>query len=180
MTIVRTSLHTVESARRHRYEPGGNVAATNVQDAIEELDAEKFTPTAQSANTVYAGPSSGAAALPTFRVIVKADLPNILTTEPAQSTSLTLTSSVTAAAIDTSGGAVSCTLPLASDWKAANPFEKFLAIGDRTGQAGTNNITPVLAGSDTFRSGVTPKVNGAFGWIRLAPVRALTGWDVLN
>jgi hypothetical protein len=37
MTIVRTSLHTSESARRIRFEPGGGIVATNVQEAIEEV-----------------------------------------------------------------------------------------------------------------------------------------------
>lgn len=36
MTIVRTSLSMVESARRERFEPAANIAATNVQKAIEE------------------------------------------------------------------------------------------------------------------------------------------------
>lgn len=45
MTVVRTSLSTSESARRERFEPAANIAATNVQKAIEELDAEKVNVT---------------------------------------------------------------------------------------------------------------------------------------
>ncbi len=55
MTIVRTSLHTVESARRERFEPAGNIASTNVQKAIQELDSEKVAVTDITAWTTVAG-----------------------------------------------------------------------------------------------------------------------------
>ena len=41
----------------------------------------------QSANTVFAGPSSGAAATPTFRSLVTADLPSTVLSGPGSSTS---------------------------------------------------------------------------------------------
>jgi len=39
VTIVRTSLHTVESARRLRFEPASDITATDVQEAIEGVRA---------------------------------------------------------------------------------------------------------------------------------------------
>jgi hypothetical protein len=40
MTIIRTSLGTIESARRTRFEPNSGIAATDVQKAIEEVRAD--------------------------------------------------------------------------------------------------------------------------------------------
>lgn len=102
MTIVRNQLATVESARRERVEPTGGITATNTQKALEGLDTGTLksltltvpaelsvtgSPTSgnnptiaiskatQTANLLYAGPSSGAAAAPTFRAMVSADIP---------------------------------------------------------------------------------------------------------
>jgi hypothetical protein len=43
------------------------------RDATTQLPTEEAP--AQSANTVYAGPTSGSAAAPTFRALVAADIP---------------------------------------------------------------------------------------------------------
>lgn len=56
----------------------------------------------QAANLVYAGPTSGAAAVPTFRALVAADLPNVVTAQACQGR-LTLTSGVAVTSADVTG-----------------------------------------------------------------------------
>ena len=56
------------------YSPAGK-AATNAADAYQKTNT--YPTTTQTSNTVYAGPTSGSAATPTFRAIVTNDLPPI-------------------------------------------------------------------------------------------------------
>ena len=48
-------------------------------DVLLGLTAQQLTLDAQNANLIFAGPSSGGAADPTFRSLVDADIPNVLT-----------------------------------------------------------------------------------------------------
>lgn len=98
---------------------------------------------------------------------------------PAQASTIAAAASDVGLEVDTSGGAVTVTLPAVADWVTANPGMLELYIIDRTGNAATNNITPTLAGSDTFVSAVTPKVRSAFGNIRLRPNTASTKWNTV-
>jgi hypothetical protein len=146
MTVVRTTLGLGESARRWRYEPTGNVTATNVQTAIQQVDAGKV------------------AQVGTIRT-------------PASSATIAILPTDIEVGIDTTSTAVSATLPSAAAWAAANPNGLDLSLVDIKGNAGSNNITPTLNGSDVFSyGGVTPVINGNFGVLRLRPTS--TGWYV--
>jgi hypothetical protein len=57
--------------------------AAPVWSALGVIDA------AQTANTVYTGPSSGSAAVPTFRSLVSADIPSVLTITELKANTLT-------------------------------------------------------------------------------------------
>src|ERR1051326_3010925 len=64
--------------------PVGLADPLRLQDATTPLQLQVLTSAANvTSNTVYAGPSSGSATLPTFRSLVSADLPN-----PYSSTSI--------------------------------------------------------------------------------------------
>lgn len=77
---------------------GGSGTVTSVGDlsplftTANQTTTPTFTAIAQNANLVYAGPSTGGAAAPTFRLLVPADIPDIsatyyLTSNPAGYTS---------------------------------------------------------------------------------------------
>lgn len=146
-----TNLTTRESARRERFEPTGNVTATNVQTAIQQVDTEAAGKVAQ-VGTIRK-PASGATIA-------------ILTTDIE-------------VGIDTRSTAVSATLPSAVAWAAANPNGLDLTLVDYFGNASANNITPTLFAGDAFAYGsVTPVVNANFGDLKLRPDPALPGWYV--
>ena len=152
MVQVSTNLTTRESARKQRFEPAGNVTATNVQTAIQQVDAEAAGKQAQV----------GTARLPAAAATI-----NILTSDIE-------------VGIDATGSAVSCPLPSAAAWAAANPNGLELTIFDFKGQAVAHNITPSLNGGDTFVQGAVPVIKTAFGQIKLRPVGSPTvnGWFV--
>jgi len=52
MTIVRTNLGAIESARRVRFEPTGTIASTNVQKAVEEVATDAAALVAAAFNPV--------------------------------------------------------------------------------------------------------------------------------
>lgn len=152
MVQVMTNLTTRESARRERFEPTGNVTATNVQTAIQQVDAEAAGKVAQ-VGTIRLPPSAATIAILTTDIEV---------------------------GLDTRTTAVSATLPSAIAWAAANPNGLPLVLVDINGNAATNNITPTLNGSDTFSYGsVTPIVNSNFGRLELRPSGSpVSGWYV--
>lgn len=149
MPTVRTTLGTQESARRERFEPSGNLSATNVQKAIEELDSEKL-----------------ALITATIR-------------KPGSAASIAILSGDIEVGIDTRSTAVTATLPSAVAWAAANPNGLELVITDYYGNAAANNITPSPFAGDSFAYGsVTPVVTANFGSLKLRPDPALPGWVV--
>lgn len=151
MVQVMTSLTTRESARRERFEPTGNVTATNVQTAIQQVDTEA------AGKVTKVG---------TIRKPVSAATVAILSTDIE-------------VGLDTRTTAVSATLPSAVAWAAANPNGLDLTLVDYFGNAAANAITPSLFAGDAFAyGGVTPVVNANFGGLKLRPDPALPGWYV--
>lgn len=151
MVQVSTNLTTKESARRQRFEPTGNVTATSVQKAIQQVDTEAAGKVTQ-VGTVRK-PASGATIA-------------ILTTDIE-------------VGIDTRSTVVSATLPGAVAWAAANPNGLELVLNDYFGNAAANNITPTLFAGDAFAyGGVVPVINANFGLLRLRPDPSLPGWIV--
>ena len=100
---------------------------------------------------------------------------------PAVAGTVAILTSDVEVAIDTSGGAVTVTLPSAAAWAAANPLGSPLTIQDKNGHAATNHITPTLNGGDTFRGGVTPVVTANYGSLVLRPAgNPVTGWKLVS
>lgn len=152
MTIVRTQLSTVESARRERVEPTGNITATNVQTALQGLD------TAISGKVAQVGTER----------------------QPASAATVAILTTDIEVGLDTRTTAVSATLPSALAWTAANPNGLDLTLIDLFGNASANAITPTLNGADTFFYGsVTPTITSNFGLLKLRPAGSpVTGWYV--
>lgn len=155
MAVVFTNLTTRESARKERFEPttsvGGTISATDVQHAIQQVDAEAASKVAQ---------------VGTIR-------------KPASAPTVVILTSDIEVGLDTRSTAVSATLPSAGAWAAANPNGLELTLGDYYGNALTNNITPTLFAGDAFQyGGVTPKIVSNFGLLKLRPDPALPGWVI--
>lgn len=144
MVQVTTNLTTRESARRTRFEPAGNVSATSVQTAIQQVDAEAAGKQAQV----------GTARL------------------PAAAANVPILTSDIEVGIDATATAVTCPLPSAVAWAAANPNGLELTIFDVKGQAFAHNITPSLNGADIFVQAVVPVIKVTFGLIKLRPIGA--------
>lgn len=103
----------------------------------------------QTANTVFAGPSSGSAAAPTFRALASADLPNPFTVSSKSA-------NFTAAAnflylVNVSGGAVSVQLPAPSSGL-------LFIVKDSTGNANTNNLTLVRNSTEKIEGIAASKI----------------------
>jgi hypothetical protein len=152
MTIVRTQLATVESARRERVEPTGGITATNVQTALQGLDTaigSKLGPVATER-------------------------------QPASAATIAILTTDVEVGIDTRTTAVTANLPSAAAWATANPNGLELTLIDIFGNAAANNITPALNGADTFfYGGVTPIITSNFGLLKLRPAGSpVTGWYV--
>jgi hypothetical protein len=151
MVQVTTNLTTRESARRERFEPTGNVTATNVQTAIQQVDAEAAGKVAQ------------------VGVIRK----------PASAATIAILSSDIEVGIDTRTTAVAADLPSAVAWSAQNPNGLELVLNDYYGNASINAVTPSLFAGDAFAYGtVTPVITANFGLLRLRPDPSLPGWVV--
>lgn len=103
----------------------------------------------QSANLVFAGPASGAAATPTFRSLVSADLPSFYDISTINSnTSGVLRKTYLC---DTSGGAFNLTLP-------TPVLNGYIVVKDRNGTFQTNNLTIVRAGSENIEGLAASKI----------------------
>lgn len=151
MVQVSTNLTTKESARRERFEPSGNVTATSVQTAIQQVDTEAAGKVAK------------------VGVVRK----------PASAATIAILTSDIEVGIDTRTTAVSATLPSAVSWSTANPNGLELVLNDYFGNAAANNITPSVFAGDAFvYGGLTPVINANFGLLRLRPDPSLPGWIV--
>jgi hypothetical protein len=151
MVQVMTNLTTRESARHERFEPTGNVTATNVQTAIQQVDVEAAGKVTQ---------------VGTIR-------------KPASAATIAILATDIEVGLDTRTTAASAALPSAAVWSAANPNGLELVLNDYFGNALTNNITPSLFAGDAFAYGaVTPVVNANFGLLRLRPDPSLPGWVI--
>lgn len=143
MVTVRTELNnTKEAARLERFEPTGNVSATDVQNAIQQVDAE-------AAGKV---PQVGTARLPT------------------NTSSVSILNTDIEVGITTSTQSVTCSLPSVVAWAAANPNGLELTIFDYSNNAQTNNINFALNGSDTVVQGTAPSITANSGLVKLRPI----------
>lgn len=153
MVMVSTNLVTRESARRERFEPTGNVTATNVQAAIQQVDTEAAGKVAQ---------------VGTVR-------------KPASAATVTISNTDIEVGIDTRTTAVTVDLPSVVAWSAQNPNGLELAISDYYGNASANNITPALNGSDAFAgawSAAPPVLKSDSAILKLRPDPAVPAWIV--
>lgn len=147
----------------------------------------------QTANTVWAGPPSGSAATPTFRVLVGTDLPN-----PSSSTLGGIKSAVSVSnqwinSISTSG-VPSLSQPAFTDISGSVASTQVPALtGDTTASAGTTvtttvkvngvaygtspstNTVPVVTGSNTITYETVPVAAGGTGAISLTAHGILLG-----
>lgn len=171
--------------------PAGNISATDVQAALNELDSEKGTVTSvalaapasiltvsgspvttagtltlslatQTANTVWAGPTSGGAATPTFRSLVTADLPAGTGTVTSVAASVPAFLSISGSPITTSGTLAitlsGTALPVANG-----------GTGQTTANAAFNALSPMTTGGDLIYGGAsgvaTRLANGTAGQV---------------
>lgn len=133
----------------------------------------------QSANVVFAGPTSGGAAAPTFRALVNADLSG---TNAALTTAVAIFAGgfgvfrrvpgsypYTVVAGDgwievDSTAARTINLPAASSFSAG----QCLTVLDGNGHAGSNAISVARAGSDTINGSASAQsISSNFGWLEL-------------
>ena len=151
MVLVRTNLTTRESARLERFEPTGNVTATNVQTAIQQVDAEAAGKVTQ---------------VGTVR-------------KPASAATIAILSTDIEVGIDTRSTAVGANLPSIASWAAANPNGLELTLYDYYGNALANNVTPAANGGDTINwGGITPKIVSNFGLLKFRPDTSVNAWMV--
>lgn len=148
MTTVTTQLgRTIESARRERFEPAGTIASTNVQKAIEELDAD-----------IAAIAGSGAAGTQ----VITAGAYVILPTDTFIYVNR--------------AGTVALTMPDSAAWLAADTHGLGipLTIQDISGNANdtTNKITITRAGADTINGLTAVEIVSPFGGYKLRPPAA--------
>ena|ERR1019366_4840345 len=131
--------------------PGVVVATVNSvggKSAANIASATTIILGTESANTVFAGPSSGSAAAPTFRLLLPADIPVNDNLSTIQTTSFSVTNSSTFLTYltDTTGGSFNVTLAAASTFAKGKAFI-FLDVG------GVNEANPLVLirnGSDTI------------------------------
>lgn len=140
MSVVRTDLRdTRQSAREISYSPVAPLTARNVQNAIEQLQAEittgSITPPAIVATAVNFAMSP-----------------------------YTVKSTDYLIEVDTSGGGVTINLALAA---TRNNLE--VEIKDVTGNASTNNISVVAAGAETTDGLATYLIASDFGAYHFKP-----------
>lgn len=166
-----------------------------------------FTSNAQNANTVYAGPTSGGSAVPTFRALTAGDISGVAVTSfqtslaglaPAVATNGTVTLGGTLGA--TSGGTGTITAPTAGQLLVGTsggtytPFTVTVGTGistttgSGTFQINNTGVTSAVAGTGISVSGATGAVtitnNGVISWsggtTGLTPAIASTGAVVLG
>lgn len=105
----------------------------------------------QTANTIFAGPTTGAAAQPSFRALVTADLPNPTVVTKSANYTLLTSDSRSYFLLNTSGGAFNLTLPT-----PASGLIFFLK--DSTGSFTANNLTLVRASAEQIDGLASSKI----------------------
>lgn len=148
MVQVMTNLTTRESARRERFEPTGNVTATNVQTAIQQVDAGKVA----QVGTIRKPVSAATVAILTTDIEIGLDT-------RTTAISATLPSAIAWAAANPNG--LDLTL-----------VDYFGNAGTN------NITPTLFAGDSFVYGSVTPIVNSNFGDLKLRPDPALPGWYV--
>lgn len=117
-----------------------------------------FTSNTQSANTVYAGPSAGPAAVPTFRSLVVADLPTGIPNSNLQNSSIT----VNGTGISVGGSPVSLggVLTLTNTGVTSATAGTGISVSASTGAVTISNIgvTSITAGSGISVSASTGSI----------------------
>jgi hypothetical protein len=162
MTIVRTSLHTIESARRVRFEPTGTVAATDVQRAIEEVRADLDT-----AAEIAFTPAGNIAATNVQAAIEELD------TEKVNVTDLTgwrTVSTATDTVLPTDRQLWVTANPCTLTWPLSSAMTFDVRVQDGLGTAGdgvggANNIHNVFTGGETCSGLADVKVTSNFGFV---------------
>lgn len=123
----------------------------------------------QTANTVFAGPTSGGAATPAFRALVSADLPTAATTTKTANYTITTTDSIIF--VDTSGGAFTLTLP-------SPTAGKVFQLIDTKGTLSTNNLTLAPSAAEKI-SGIAASKLFSTDWGGWRIVTNGTDWYVM-
>jgi hypothetical protein len=136
------------TARRIRYEPQAAIAATNVQDAIQAVQAN-----------VVAAASSPPAIVPTAVNFAMSPY-TVLATDYLLE-------------VDTSGGAITIQTQ-ASASRANKPF----TVKDISGNAAANNISVVRTGAETLDGLTTYPLDSDFRSLTFKPKLAGTGYEV--
>jgi hypothetical protein len=125
------------------------------------------TKTNENINTVYAGPSSGGAAAPTFRVLVTADLPAGTGTVTSVAHTLTVPASIMTAAVV--GSPVTTSGTLADTITLVNQTQNTVWAGPSSG----------APGAPAFRSLVAQDLPNVTVTLSSAQILALLGTPVL-
>jgi hypothetical protein len=140
MSIVRTDLrNTRERAKEIRFYPAATVGATNVQDAIEEVEGDVIiagTSPPQITPKIVTFAMSPYTVLPTDYLLL----------------------------VDTTGGAVVLNMGLASDRAGRR-----VTIKDDVGNSAVNNITINRAGGDLVDGATSYVLDGNFAAATLDP-----------
>lgn len=147
-TITTDMRETRESARRIRYEPSGTIISTNVQEAIEELEAD-----------IVASGSTPPAITPTAVNFA-------MSPYTVQPTDYLLE-------VDTTGGAVVIQTQ-ASASRSNRPF----TVKDIAGNAAVNAISVLRTGAETIDGMTTYPMDAPYDAKTFKPKLAGTGYEV--
>jgi hypothetical protein len=118
----------------------------------------------QSANQVYAGPTSGGAAAPTFRALVAADIPSLVATYPGLGVANTFTVAPQTITIDAAahkGLVVTAAAGQTADLLEAQNSSAAVLFGlDSLGRPFTGNTTPTIAAGAGAGTSPTVSISG--------------------
>jgi hypothetical protein len=115
----------------------------------------------QSPNVVYAGPASGSPSTPTFRSLVRNDMP--LPNTATKNSNYTITNQDDILFCDTSSGPFTLTLP-----SPTGQAGRMFTVVDSTGSFAVNNLTLAPSGSEKIEGVASSKaLQTAWGFIRV-------------
>lgn len=119
-----------------------------------------FSLNTQSANKVFAGPSSGSAAQPSFRSLVVADLPTSIPNANLANSSVTVTAGtgLSGGGSVSLGSSITLTNAGVTSLATAGTYAGALTL---SGSTGAVTITPNLFSTATTTAGVVPGSNGS-------------------